>query len=86
MVRRRILFAPALLATLASGWSAVPAAACSVCFGDPESQLTQGAVKGMIVLLGAIGFVLASIAFIGGVWIVRARQLERGGANNSRAQ
>lgn len=51
---------------------AAPAQACSVCFGDPNSSMSQAAVRGVFVLLGVIGLVLGGIATIGGCWIVRA--------------
>lgn len=48
----------ALLALLSPG-----AQACSVCFGDPNSSLSKGAVAGvgvlLVVVLGVLGFVAA---------------------------
>lgn len=51
------------------------AAACPVCFGDPEAPMAQAAGRGMLVLLGFIAFVLSGVVTIGGCWIVRARRL-----------
>jgi hypothetical protein len=50
--------------------------ACSVCFGDPSSELSQGAKAGVLLLLGTIGFVLAAIVFMIAFWAKRARMLE----------
>lgn len=55
------------------------ASACSTCFGDPSSPLTQGAITGMSVLLGFTGFVLGSVALVSRVWVVRARKLAAAG-------
>ncbi len=69
-------FVPALAAAGLLASAAPDAArACSVCFGDPESQMAISATRGVLVLLGFIGLVLASIATIGGCWIVRAQRL-----------
>jgi hypothetical protein len=57
---------------------ASPARACSVCFGDPESTMTQSIVTGIVVMLGIVGAVLAGIASMIGFWFVRARRLDRG--------
>lgn len=51
------------------------ARACSVCFGDPNSDLAKGAVRGVAFMIGVVSFVLVGIASIAGVWIVRARRL-----------
>ena len=55
-----------------------PVLACSVCFGDPDSPLTKGALMGVYVLVGVVGFVLLSIAATGVYWIQRSRRLTRG--------
>jgi len=62
---------------------ASPSLACSVCFGDPESPLTKGALMGVYVLVGVVGFVLAGIAGTGAFWIQRSRRLARPSAANS---
>lgn len=49
--------------------------ACAVCFGDPSSPMTKGAVAGMLCLLGVILFVLAGIAATGITWARRARAI-----------
>ena len=65
---------------------ACPALACAVCFGDPESPLTKGALMGVYVLVGVVGFVLAGIAGTGAFWIQRSRKLARLGKWDSTGQ
>ena len=52
--------------------------ACTVCFGDPNSSMSQGVRAGILILLGVIGTVLASIVGITLFWIRRARLLQAG--------
>ncbi len=66
------------LAAAAALWQASPVFACAVCFGDPDSPLTKGALMGVYVLVGVVGFVLLSIAATGVYWIQRSRRLTRG--------
>ncbi len=47
--------------------------ACSVCFGDPNSSMTKGAMMGVLFLLGVVLFVLGAIASVAVVWTRRAR-------------
>ena len=49
--------------------------ACAVCFGDPESDMAKGAVAGIMVLAGFIGFVLIGVAGTGVYWVHRSRRL-----------
>ena len=56
--------------------SAQPALACSVCAGDPNSALSQGAQAGMLVLLGVIGVVLTGLASLLLFWMRRAANLQ----------
>lgn len=51
--------------------------ACSVCFGDPHSTITKGAMAGVAFLLAVVVGVLAGIAYTAFVWARRARQLEK---------
>jgi hypothetical protein len=51
--------------------------ACSVCFGDPESDMVQGAIWGVATLVGVITFVLGGVAGTGLYWMHRARRLSR---------
>jgi hypothetical protein len=71
---RCLTVAFAIVATLGL---ASPTFACSVCFGDPDSPLTKGALMGVYVLVGVVGFVLLSIAATGVYWIQRSRRLAR---------
>ena len=75
-MRGTVAFALAVAATLA--WAS-PVSACAVCFGDPESPLTKGALMGVYVLVGVVGFVLLGIAATGVCWIQRGRRLARSG-------
>lgn len=52
--------------------------ACSVCFGDPASPLTQGALAGVLFLGGVTGVVLISIAVTAWSWSRRARKARMG--------
>ncbi len=75
-VRRRLdSVSLAILTGLAALLGAQPARACSVCFGDPSSGLSQGAQAGMLVLLGVIGVVLTGLASLFGFWMRRAANL-----------
>ncbi len=51
------------------------ALACSVCFGDPDSPMAKGAVAGVYVMVGFIGFVLLGIAGTACFWMVRGRRI-----------
>lgn len=63
---------------LACSVFASSAHACSVCFGDPESKMTQGAVWGVITLVVVVVMVLGGIAGTGLFWIHRSRKLAAG--------
>ena len=56
---------------------AAPAPACSTCFGDPDSAMAKGALMGVYVMVGVVGFVLAGIAGTGLFWMQRSRRLSR---------
>jgi len=66
-----------LLASLALGAIVEPAAACAVCFGDPDSGMARGVVAGVWVLIGVVGFVLTGVAGTGLFWLHRSRVLTR---------
>lgn len=55
------------------------ASACAVCFGDPESDLARGAVRGVIFMVGVITMVLAGIGFVAISWSRKARRLAEAG-------
>jgi O-antigen/teichoic acid export membrane protein len=48
------------------------ALACSVCFGNPESQMTKSMVAGIWVMLGCIGVLLAGFAGLFLYWTYRS--------------
>ena len=54
-----------------------PVWACSVCFGDPDSAMARGALMGVYVLAGVIGFVLLCVAGTGLYWVQRGRRIAR---------
>lgn len=66
------LFPLCSLAILSMSDSAL---ACSVCFGDPDSPMTKGALAGVIVMVGFIGFVLTGIAGTACFWMARSRRI-----------
>jgi len=51
-----------------------PAGACAVCFGDPDSAMTQGMNKGIVVLLGVVAAV--QIFFVAVFMTIRQRSRE----------
>ncbi len=55
--------------------SALPALACAVCFGDPESPQTQGMNSAILFLMGVIGSVLAAFASMFVYWAARSRRM-----------
>ena len=63
------LMAPAMI------FSSSTAEACGVCFTDPDSSLTKGAIMGVVVLGAIIVTVLALIVVVARSWIKRARHL-----------
>lgn len=65
-----------ILACLGVLLSAAPALACSVCYGDPNSTMVQGAKAGVLALLGVVGVVLTGIASLLIFWMRRAAKLE----------
>ncbi len=75
--RRRNPLWPAILIGLAAFLTAQPVLACSVCYGDPNSAMAQGAQAGVLVLLGVVGVVLTGLASLLIVWMRRAANLER---------
>ena len=49
--------------------------ACAVCFGNPESSLSKGALAGVLILLGVVVIVLGGITGMALFWMKRARNL-----------
>ncbi|MGB0715556.1 MAG: hypothetical protein ACPGXK_06750 [Phycisphaerae bacterium] len=66
------------LGCLAVAMFVADARACSVCFGDPESKMTLGAVWGVATLVGVVVMVLGGIAGTGLFWIQRSRKIASG--------
>ncbi len=70
--RVRRLALAALLATLLIG--ADYAVACPVCFGDPDSEMTRGAMWGIMVLGIVVYGVLMGMVGVGVTWFIRSRK------------
>ncbi len=51
------------------------ASACSVCFGDPNSDMARGVTAGVATLAGVIGFVLLGVLGTGLLWFQRGRRV-----------
>ena len=66
----------AVLVGMAALLDAQSSQACSVCYGDPNSGMVQGAKAGVLVLLGVAGVVLAGLASVLIFWMRRAANLE----------
>ncbi len=73
---RPVSISLAILVCLGVLLSAQSAQACSVCYGDPNSAMTQGAQAGVLVLLGVVGVVLTGLASLMLFWVRRAANLE----------
>lgn len=69
-----MLLAGALIAITALPW---PARACSVCFGNAQSPLVQGAAAGVIFLGVVVYAVLMGFGGMTLVCFLRARKLRR---------
>ena len=54
--------------------SAVPAGACTVCFGDPDSSLTHGARWGIVTMVLLTYGLLVGMALMLGLVMYRARR------------
>lgn len=72
---RRLRWALAMLAMIATALHAAPAWACSACFGDPQSNMARGAVWGVVVLGGVTYVLLMFVAGTGVFWYRRSRRL-----------
>ena len=76
MIRVFRHLSPVVLACWGNLLDSRAAAACAVCFGSPDSPMTQGAKAGILILLGVIGAVLTWIVAVALFWIRRARRLQ----------
>lgn len=71
--QRRIVAALAILAGALSG--AAPAAACAVCYGDPDSAMSAGLNNAVLFLLGVV--VVVQVGFVALFLSIRRRGRER---------
>ena len=64
-----------LLALTAGLLAPAPASACAVCYGDPDSAMSQGMNNGILTLLAVVGAV--QVGFVALFWsfVRRARRL-----------
>jgi hypothetical protein len=62
-----------VLATLLT--SSADVLACPVCYGDPESEMTKGAMWAILALGIIVYGVLMSMVGVGVTWFLRARRL-----------
>jgi len=51
------------------------ASACAVCYGDPDSDMVQGAKAGVLFLAVVIYGVLFSMVGVAGLWAFKARKI-----------
>ena len=72
--RNRLLHSIALIGVLC-GLLAAPAHACSVCGGDPASNMVKGAFSGVIVMVAITYGLLMGFVALGATWFIRARRL-----------
>lgn len=54
--------------------------ACSVCFGDPESDMVKGAMSGVWFMLGVVGMVQVSFALFFFVYLRKRAKIYRDGS------
>lgn len=65
-----------VMLTLLAAWlvHTAPVAACSVCQGDPSSDLVQGAKSGVLVMVAVTYGLLFCMAGLVVTWFVKARR------------
>ena len=73
MTRARLILA--MLSAAVVLWAADAVQACAVCGGDPQSELTRGALSGVIVMVGVTYGLLMGFVALGATWVIRARRL-----------
>ncbi len=61
--------------------AAAPVDACSVCQGNPDSELVKGAQGGVVVMIVVTYGVLLGFGAMVALWFVRARRLTRPAAS-----
>ena len=69
------------LAIVLCGACAMPLHACSVCGGDPNSDMVKGAFSGVIVMVAVTYGLLMGFVALGATWFIRARRLAAAQAN-----
>ena len=74
IARTHMSLAIALGITLACTDTAL---ACSVCGGDPESKMAQGATQGVLVMVLIVYALLMGMCGVLLTWILRARKLSQ---------
>lgn len=67
------LFSMLLVFSLAAS----DATACSVCQGNPDSELTQGAQAGVLIMVAVTYTLLLGVGGLVVSWVVRARRMGR---------
>ncbi len=72
---RRRFRLPVVLVGLILALAADAARACSICYGDPDSDMGRGAVWGVAFLGAVVAVVLLGMATTAACWIVKARRL-----------
>ena len=78
-VRRISRFAiAAVLPVIAAGQA--PALACSVCFGDPDSPMVQGAMMGVWFMLGIVASVQIGFGAFFFVYLRRRARIYKNGS------
>ena len=68
---------PVVLVGLILALAADSAWACSICYGDPDSDMGRGVVWGVAFLGAVVAVVLLGVATTTACWIVKARRLGR---------
>lgn len=63
--------------SLLLAFAAAEVAACSVCQGNPDSQLVKGAQGGVLVMILTTYGVLLCMGVLAATWFVRHRRLSR---------
>lgn len=77
-MNRRLMKASWIIAAcLAVFILASPAKACSVCQGDPNSNMVKAAQGGVVVMVLVTYAVLMLFIVVVGTWFVRARRMGR---------
>ena len=65
------------MAALMVGWLSFSpvAAACSVCFGNQEDPMVQGAANGVLFMVGVTYAMLLGMGAFVATWFVRSRRI-----------